>query len=89
MCNMKYKLFDNNGETWDRYTLLIYRGIGGLIVDIYTLSEMQGAGGFNQYCTTLNASQVKRIVKGEARITISKLSKDTRKAVKERIASYN
>jgi hypothetical protein len=75
---MKTIVYDNKGETWDRYTVII----GG---SVYAMSKNpQDPSGFNQFaCMTSELVTENNPLLG-ARCQLAHLPKEVRQAIRER-----
>lgn len=81
------RVYDNDGKTWDRYTVFIpiYHENGKRIgYDVYGMSEMAlSPSGFNQYCATLK--HITLNFRENRRVDPMMLPIDVIKAIKDRI----
>ena len=81
---MEIKIYDNNGKTADRYTVIIKEGKW---FDVYAMSEDALApDGFNQYSFSNQEVNYKTI--GKKRL-FNELPMDVRQAIMDRMISEN
>lgn len=79
----RVRVWDNHGDTFDRYTVAIKRTEKGAIVwDIYGMSE--NATGFNQYSHTHNGNTYTMDAPNK-RTRINNLNKEVLQAISERL----
>ena len=76
-----YKIYDNGGKTWDRYTLLTEPFHLGKSCDAFGFSEnAKNQQGFNQFC-----GDVYQGAKLGKRISFNKLPIEVQEAITERL----
>jgi len=76
----KFRIFDNNGTTIDRFTLINAWG------DVYGFDEMpSNPFGFGQYCGNINQWKSKSTKHLGEKISFDALTEEAKTFVKERI----
>lgn len=81
---MKYKIYDNGGQTVDRYTLLMFPGKG--VIDYVTMSDNpSGYMGVNMYGGRLTLVQALSIAETDKRVQLESLPQSVQNAINERL----
>lgn len=81
---MKYKIYDNGGQTVDRYTLLMFPGDG--VIDCVCLSDDPGHYmGVNMYGGRLSLVQALIIAETDKRVQLESLPQSVQNAINERL----